>query len=201
MTARRTQKERRDATRAALLEATITSLVEVGYTGTTTTEIVRRAGVSQGALFKHFPTKAALVAAATERLFAGLFVDFERAFERASRDEAPIVAAVRGLWRVFCTRPLLAVYRLYAEAPSDPELRRVLRPVVARHEAHLARFARELFPAIAASPEHRALFEGIVFAMQGLSLQRAVHVPQRTERELLRGIERLAARLAAGAGA
>ena len=194
-TARRTQGERRESTRKALLAATIECLVEVGYTGTTTTEIVRRAGVSQGALFKHFPTKAALVAAATEQLFAQLFVDFEQAFERAARDEAPIVAAVRGLWRVFCTKPLMAVYRLYAEAPSDPELRDVLRPVVARHEANLTRFAEGLFPDIVASNENRVLFEGIVFAMQGMSLQRAVHVPRRAERDLLLAIEQVAHRL------
>lgn len=194
-TTRRTQGERRERTRAALLAATIECLVDVGYTGTTTTEIVRRAGVSQGALFKHFPTKAALVAAATERLFAELFVEFERAFDRAARDQAPVVAAVRGLWRVFCTKPLLAVYRLYAEAPSDPELCAVLRPVVERHEAHLTRFATALFPEIAASKASRALFDGIVFAMQGMSLQRAVHVPRGAERALLRSIEQLAARL------
>jgi AcrR family transcriptional regulator len=44
-TERRTQAERREGTRVALLEATIASLVELGYTRTPTTEVVRRAGL------------------------------------------------------------------------------------------------------------------------------------------------------------
>ena len=67
--ARRTQQERRDSTRTRLLEATVECLVELGYARTTTLAVAQRAEVSQGALFKHFPTKAALLGAAVERLF------------------------------------------------------------------------------------------------------------------------------------
>jgi len=41
-TRRRTQEERRAATRAALLDATIECVVEDGYAGTTTTRVVER---------------------------------------------------------------------------------------------------------------------------------------------------------------
>lgn len=191
-TERRTQAERRSGTRRALLTSTIECLVEIGYTRTTTTEVVRRAGVSQGALFKHFPTKSALVAAATEQLFEELFVDFDRAFKKAGKQDEPIVAAVRGLWKVFCTKELTAVYRLYTEAPNDPELLAVLRPVVERHEQNLSQFAASLFPDIAASAHNRVLFDGIVFAMQGLSLQRPVFVSRGAERDLLLAIENVA---------
>src|SRR3954453_5841167 len=65
---RRTQAQRSATTRAALLDATIKSLVEVGYANTTTTGIAERAGVSRGAQMHHFPTKADLVASAVEHL-------------------------------------------------------------------------------------------------------------------------------------
>src|SRR3954469_15504374 len=65
---RRTQAERSATTRAALLDATVASLVEVGYANTTTTGIAERAGVSRGAQMHHFPTKADLVATAVEHL-------------------------------------------------------------------------------------------------------------------------------------
>ena len=55
---RRTQAERTASTRAALLAATVDSLVERGYRGTTTSDVARRAGVSYGALLHHYPTKA-----------------------------------------------------------------------------------------------------------------------------------------------
>src|SRR5204862_5492808 len=61
---RRTQAERSAATQALLLDATIDSLVEVGYANTTTTGIAERAGVSRGAQMHHFPSKGELVAAA-----------------------------------------------------------------------------------------------------------------------------------------
>ena len=60
---RRTQQQRREETRGRLLAATQTALVERGYAGTTTTEVCRRAEVSQGALFKHFASKGELLAA------------------------------------------------------------------------------------------------------------------------------------------
>lgn len=65
--ARRTQEERREATRTALLDATIESLAEVGYTATTTRAVAARAGVTHGAQQHHYGTKLALVDAALKR--------------------------------------------------------------------------------------------------------------------------------------
>jgi AcrR family transcriptional regulator len=64
----RTQAERTAAMRTRLLEAAVDSLVELGYAGTTTQGIARRAGVSRGAQLHHFPTKESLVVAAVEYL-------------------------------------------------------------------------------------------------------------------------------------
>jgi AcrR family transcriptional regulator len=189
---RRTQAERRSATRAALLRATIDCLVELGYTRTTTTEVVRRAGVSQGALFKHFPTKGDLVAAATAALFDELIEDFSRAFDGAARGEDPITVAIRRLWKVFCAPELHAVYRLYVEAPFDDELRAALVPVMERHEARIATKATELFPQLAATPEAMTLFATMLFAMQGMSLPRPVRPTPEKERLVLAQFEALA---------
>src|SRR3954470_2490789 len=65
---RRTQQERRTATRGALLDATIDCLIEYGYGGVTTTRVVESAGVSRGAQAHHFPTKAVLVSEALRHL-------------------------------------------------------------------------------------------------------------------------------------
>jgi AcrR family transcriptional regulator len=58
---RRTQAERRAATRAALLDATIACLVEDGYARTTTRRIAERAGLTLGAVHHHFGSKAELL--------------------------------------------------------------------------------------------------------------------------------------------
>lgn len=61
---RRTQEERREATRTAFLEATLTCLGRQGYAGTSIGEVVKEAGLSRGALSHHYPTKLDLAAAA-----------------------------------------------------------------------------------------------------------------------------------------
>ena len=54
--------------RQRLLDATVECLVEHGWSGTSTTLVSERAGVSRGAQLHHFPTKNDLVLAAVEHL-------------------------------------------------------------------------------------------------------------------------------------
>src|SRR5581483_10029359 len=61
---RRTQAQRRAASRARLLDAAVDCLAERGYGGTTLPEIVRRAELSNGALWRHFRSKNELLVAA-----------------------------------------------------------------------------------------------------------------------------------------
>jgi AcrR family transcriptional regulator len=64
--ARRTQGERRETMTRRLLDAARDQLVLSGYAGATTARVCERAGVSQGALFRHFPTREALMVAVAE---------------------------------------------------------------------------------------------------------------------------------------
>jgi len=65
---RRTQAQRSEATRAALLGAARRLFAERGYEDVATEEIVRAAGVTRGALYHHFGGKAELLEAVYERL-------------------------------------------------------------------------------------------------------------------------------------
>jgi len=164
---RRTQAERRATTRQALLDAAIETLVESGYAGTTTTVVCRRAGVSQGALFKHFASKAELVAAAAEHLFGNLIGAFESALPSLDGVADGPAAAVRQLWSVFQQPRLHAAFELYNAARTDAELARSLAPVAARHAHNVRAHARSLFPSAAARPAFDAVVTTIVSAMQG----------------------------------
>ncbi|HYO54317.1 TetR/AcrR family transcriptional regulator [Archangium sp.] len=166
---RRTQQERRDSTRLKLLEATVECLVELGYARTTTLAVAQRAGISHGALFKHFPTKAALLGAAVEHLFPRLIAEYRSALDATPALPGDRVAqAIERLWSIYQRPELLAAIELYVAARTDPELASALSTVDPPHRRHLHRVARELFPNAAAThPGFDAIIELILNAVQG----------------------------------
>jgi len=62
----RTQAQRRERTRGALIDAARTLFAERGYAGAGREEIVERAGVTRGAMYHHFNSKEALFQAVYE---------------------------------------------------------------------------------------------------------------------------------------
>jgi AcrR family transcriptional regulator len=175
---RRSQRERRDSTRQALLDGALEALVALGWARTTTTEVCRRAGVSQGALFKHFPTKPALLAAAVAHLFERLVDEYGRVFEQVAAGGDRIEAAVRLLWELFQRPHLQMALELYTAARTDRELAAALAPVVARHAENLAARARALFEAAPGAPApFDAALEVVVDALQGAALSSLARPP------------------------
>lgn len=65
--ARRSQADRRAETRAKLMDSARELFVEQGFAETATPEVVRRAGVTRGALYHHFEDKTDLFSAVAEK--------------------------------------------------------------------------------------------------------------------------------------
>jgi len=158
-------------TRRRLLDAAVACLTERGLAGTTTPAVCERAGVSQGALFKHFSTKTLLLGAAVEHLFAGLVEAYRRDFARAAGSRDRVGAATALLAERFEDPALRAAFELYAGSRTDPEFHAVLAPVLDRHRANLQAAARELFPDVAGRhPDFGAIVDLVVSALQGAAL-------------------------------
>ena len=153
-----------------MLDATVRSLVDLGYARTTTTEIVNRASLSQGALFKHFPTKEALLAVAAAELCASLFHKFRKAMRTHRAGKDPIERAIRGLWSVFETEEVRVLHELYAAAPTEPALRDALIPIMKAHRDNIHGEAMALFPELSTSDAFAPTVDLVITAMQGAAL-------------------------------
>ncbi|GLY25435.1 TetR family transcriptional regulator [Micromonospora sp. NBRC 101691] len=164
------QQERSRATRTRLLEATVDCLVEHGWSGTTTTVVATRAGVSRGAQLHHYPTRAALVTAAVVHLAE------RRAAELRTEAEA-LPAGPRRLDRVIdmlaaaFTGPLfVAALELWVAARTDPELRAALVPLEARVGREMHRLTVALLDADERRPGVREAVQATLDLLRGLGV-------------------------------
>ena len=168
--ARVPQGERSRVTRARLMQATIDCLVERGWTGTSTTLVSRRAGVSRGAQLHHFPTKNDLVLAAIDHLTT------LRAEELTQADELPAHGAARTrrvldqLAELFTGPTFSAALELWVAARTDPGLRDAVMGLEARLGRDAHRRTVEALGIDESVPGQRELVQATLDLVRGLGL-------------------------------
>ena len=191
--ARRTQEERRAATRSALLDAALACLVEHGYEGTTTGRVCERAGVSRGAHQHHFGTRPALVAAALEELAMRRLDEIRSEVASLPHGDARIEQALDAIWGWF-TGPLFqASIDLAAAARTDDELRAQLAPVEARLSQGTLLCCREMLADGAEDRSRDPLIQMTLGTVRGLALLPIIHPGNRSaEKQWAFARERLA---------
>lgn len=179
------QQERSRATRQRLLAATVDCLVEYGWSGTTTTVVATRAGVSRGAQLHHYPTKAALVSDAVAHLA-------ERRAADIRAEAATLPAGPRRLDRVIdmlataFTGPLfVAALEVWVAARTDAELRAALVPVETRLGREMHRLAVELLGADERRPYVREAVQATLDLLRGLGVANLLSDDSRRRRALL----------------
>jgi AcrR family transcriptional regulator len=167
---RRTQVERSEATKAALLDAAVGCLIERGYQATTTAAVCERAGVSRGAHLHHFHTRAQLVSAALVEVAERRTEGFREEAARLPRGPRRVDDALDLLWSWF-TGPLFQVsVDLAAAARTDEELRRGLAPVERALGAETLRRCREMFGRDEADGQLDPLIQMTLGTVRGLAL-------------------------------
>lgn len=168
----RTQAERREATRTALLDATIECLVEHGYAGTTTAKVAELAGLSRGAQLHYFPSKAALVAAAVEHLAAKRIEELREPLLELASGPGRIERLLDILWQAHQGAIFDATLEIWVASRTDPELHAHL-VTLERNVAHaFIQLCGDVLPAEAARPEFRDDVMTALATVRGLALLR-----------------------------
>lgn len=168
---RRTQEERSATTRARLLAAASSCLLEHGYAATTITRIQESAGLARGTLLHHFPTRADLMVAATVHLVEQRMEAFRAEAEQIGPEEDRLRAVIDLAWRDLSGPEFYTALELWVAARTDPDLRAVLLV----EEERLFRTlqtgtAAVLGPAYDGDPRIPTIVEFTIDVLTGLSM-------------------------------
>ncbi len=181
---RRTQAQRRTETRDKLLDATIQSLLEVGYTATTTRRVADLASVSQGAQTHHFPRRVDLMAAAVERLAAQRIAELhELATRLPAATDQRLEAIIDLLWGDFSSSTFTVFVKLWVAAADDPELYPPLAAVEHRVARAIGQLTRELSGELAERPDWERRVQLALAAVRGLALTEQFEPRGRSHRD------------------
>jgi AcrR family transcriptional regulator len=148
----RTQQQRREETVGRLLEACIATIIEVGYARASAAVITKRAGVSVGALFRHFETMGDFMAATASEVLRRQLESFTKRVAEIPADQ-PALDAALAILRDITSGPTNAVlYELLIAARTDEKLRDTLQHELGQFSAKIHDAARAL-PGAESFPE------------------------------------------------
>jgi AcrR family transcriptional regulator len=181
---RRTQEQRRTETKNKLLEATIDSLLEVGYAGTTMRRVAEMAGVSQGAQTHHFPHRVDLVGAAVEELAERRIAELRELAADFPRDPPQrLQAMLDSLWADFSSSTFTVVVKLWIAAADDGELYARLVPLERRIARAIGELAREFGGELIEFPGWERQMQLALAAVRGLALTEQFEPRGRSRRD------------------
>ncbi|WP_293369237.1 TetR/AcrR family transcriptional regulator [Nevskia sp.] len=191
---RRTQAERRAGSLRRLLDAATSALIEIGYYRTTIAEICARAGLSQGALFRHFDTRIALLIAVAEDIDEGLRALYRRDFEQLHPAQTDELLLAMSVLRANVASPLhQAWFELLMAARTDAALHAALLPIWQRRAADDQALAALLLPDAAQHlPDFAVIVDTMVTLFHGEGVDRFLrHDPDAEARRMAWLIDRL----------
>jgi len=160
--------------RQRLLEATVQCLAEYGWSGTSTTLVSQRAGVSRGAQLHHFPTKNDLVVAAVEHLALIRRDELAEAAAQLPTGPRRTRAVLEMLGDHFTSDVFSAALELWVAARSDAALLAALGPFerITGRETH--KLTVEMLDADESQPGARELVQATLDLIRGLGLANTI---------------------------
>ncbi len=179
--------------RARLLEATVECLVEAGFSGTSTTLVSQRAGVSRGAQLHHFPTKNDLVVAAVEHLTEIRAAELRARLSELSAGDVVVAGGrstqlrrvLRLLGEHFSSPVFDAALELWVAARADHVLLAAVGPLEQRVGREVHRLTVEAIGADESKPGVRELVQATLDLVRGLGLANTISDDARRRRRIL----------------
>jgi AcrR family transcriptional regulator len=156
----RTQQQRREETVGRLLEACIATIIEVGYARASAAVITKRAGVSVGALFRHFETMGDFMAATASEVLRRQVETGTKRVAEIPADQPALQAALEILRDITSGATNAVIYELLIAARTDKKLRETLQHEMGQSSAKIVEamraipgaqaFSEETFPVVVA---------------------------------------------------
>jgi AcrR family transcriptional regulator len=172
---RRSNAQRRVATRTALVDAAVDSLAEEGYANTTTRAIAERAGVTPGALHHYFPTKARLLGETRHHISAKIMVAVRGPGEPAALPLSQRAEAqMDRMWELYKGPLFQAAMELWVAARTDAELRRELSEWQREGASWVLAGSASAYPERADRPGLPALIATGEATLRGLAILRFI---------------------------
>lgn len=165
---RRSQRERSETTRTALLDAAIEVLATEGYANATTSRVCEQAALSRGAHLHHFGTRDGLLFAAVEHL-AEQLADLHFGSVPVG-DSSDIGRGLDTLWELYTGRLFVVGMEVIMAARTDPALATRLKPLERQLNKQSARLCAHLFPDQAARPGFDELALFVLSAVRGVAM-------------------------------
>lgn len=129
----RTQQQRREETVARLLDAAIDTIIEVGYAKASAAVIAKRAKVSDGALFRHFPTMSDFMAATAQEVARRQLEAGSKLVAEIPAEQPPLPAVLTILRDIAGSDTNTVWHELMMAARTDEKLRGPLQTVLAEY--------------------------------------------------------------------
>jgi AcrR family transcriptional regulator len=134
------RQQQASARRQQILETAVQLFARQGVANTTTRQIAREVGVSEGLIFKYFPTKLDLVRAVTgsPHIFLG---DLRKILKDAkTQPVGEVMGQVATVWLDLLHREAYISSIMFGEALINPEIGDVLHQVIEEGAAGIGQF-------------------------------------------------------------
>lgn len=138
----RTQQQRREETVARLLDAAIDTIIEVGYAKASAAVIARRAKVSDGALFRHFPTMGDFMAATAHEVARRQLERFTKLAADIPAVQPPLESVLTILRDITGNETNAVMHELVVAARTDEKLRAPLQKTFDEYVVNIYELAR-----------------------------------------------------------